>query len=249
LGQKKRGDRDAYGHEVWDYYNKLPAYGIIERDDGFIESVGGPKLYFAPYSEWHRIEKAAIKYAKGRVLDVGCGAGRVAIYLQNEKKFDVLGIDNSPLAIKVSKLRGLKKARLLDFHKIDFPRESFDSIVMFGNNFGLFSSWDTAKRLLKKLFVMTSENAVVICQSLDPYNTDNPDHVSYQRQNMKKGKMGGQVTIRARYRTFIGKWFDYLLVSKKEMKEITDGTGWKIEKFFEATERPFYIAVMRKISS
>jgi SAM-dependent methyltransferase len=83
-----------------------------------------------------RIEKAAIKFAKGRVLDVGCGAGRVAIYLQNEKKLDVLGIDNSPLAIKVSKLRGLKKAKLLDFRKINFPSTLFDTIVMFGNNGG-----------------------------------------------------------------------------------------------------------------
>lgn len=65
----------------------------------------GPRLYFAPYSEWYKIEKEALKFANGRVLDVGCDAGRVEIYLQNEKKLDVLGIDDSSLAIRVSKLQ------------------------------------------------------------------------------------------------------------------------------------------------
>jgi SAM-dependent methyltransferase len=165
----RAGDQDAYGHEVWDYYQAKPAYEIIERDDGYINTSQGPKVYFSPYDEWRRIEKESLEYAKGRVLDVGCSAGRIALHLQNEKRLDVLGIDNSPLAVKVSKLRGMKKVQLLDFHKIAFPPDSFDTIVMFGNNFGLFSSPGLAKKLLRKLFVMTSSDGVIICQSVDPY--------------------------------------------------------------------------------
>ena len=33
---------------------------------------------------WHLTEKKAIKYARGRVLDIGCGAGRHALYLQDK---------------------------------------------------------------------------------------------------------------------------------------------------------------------
>jgi 2-polyprenyl-3-methyl-5-hydroxy-6-metoxy-1,4-benzoquinol methylase len=53
-------------------------------------------------------EKKAIDYAKGRVLDVGCGAGRHILYLQ-KKGLKVLGIDQSPLAVNMCKLRGAKK--------------------------------------------------------------------------------------------------------------------------------------------
>ena len=246
MRRRETGDRDAYGHEIWDFYNKLPAYEIIERDDGFIDTSTGPVAYFSEFENWLRIEKAAIKFAKGRVLDVGCGAGRVAIYLQNEKELDILGIDNSPLAIKVSKLRGLKKAKLLDFHKINFPPTSFDTVVMFGNNFGLFANPALAKKLLKKLHRMTSDDATIICQSVDPYKTDNPDHLAYQRRNKKIGKLGGEIRIRARYRMFIGSWFEYLFVSKEEMKEIVMGTDWKIGRFFDDAERPFYIAMISK---
>jgi SAM-dependent methyltransferase len=246
LDKVREEEWDAYGQEIWDYYKKEYSYEVIERDDGYVNSSVGSKLYFAPYEKWHRIEKNAIRYAKGRVLDVGCGAGRVGIYLQNQKKLDVLGIDNSPLAIRVTKLRGVRKTRLLDFHAINFPFSSFDSVVMFGNNFGLFSNRNRARFLLKRLFRMTSENAVIICESLDPYITDDPAHIAYQRKNKKRSRMGGQVRIRVRYRRFVGKWFDYLLVSKKELQEIIKGTGWRIERFFDATERPVYVAILRK---
>ncbi len=239
-------DSDAYGREIWDYSRGRKTCEIIERDDGFIDISSGPKAYFAPFRYWPGIERKAIQYAKGRVLDVGCGAGRVGIYLQNKRRLDVLGIDNSPLAIKVSRKRGLRNTRLLAFEKINFKPSSFDSIVMFGNNFGLFGSKRRAKQLLKKLFVMSSLDAVLICESLDPYKTTDPDHLSYQAQNRARGRMSGQIRIRVRYLTLVGRWFDYLLVSQKEMKEIVRGTGWKIDRFIEERKRPLYIALISK---
>jgi SAM-dependent methyltransferase len=238
---------DAYGHEVWDYFKKRAGYEVIERDDGLIDqSDVAPRFYFVPFRDWPSIERRAIKFAKGRVLDVGCGAGRVAIYLQNHKKLDVVGIDISPLAIKVSKLRGLRKTRLLAFEDIDFKPGSFDSVVMFGNNFGLFGSKSRAKHLLKRLFKMTSTEGVIICESADPYETSNPDYLRYQKWNRAKGRMSGQVRIRARYRTYVGKWFDYLLVSQNEMKDIAEGTGWMVGRFMKSEKSPLYIGILRK---
>jgi 2-polyprenyl-3-methyl-5-hydroxy-6-metoxy-1,4-benzoquinol methylase len=46
-----------------------------------------------------------MQFVKGRVLDVGCGAGRHSLYLQ-EKGFDVLGTDISPLASESASLGG-----------------------------------------------------------------------------------------------------------------------------------------------
>jgi len=142
--------KDAYGQEVWAHLNGKESYEVVERDDGFIGLSGGAKAYFAEFKDWPKYQRQAIKFAKGRVLDVGTGAGRVALYLQ-KKGLRVTAIDNSPLAIKVCKRRGLKNARVLPIEKIGvFAPNTFDSVVMYGNNFGLFGNPKKAKELLRK---------------------------------------------------------------------------------------------------
>jgi len=40
--------------------------------------------------------------------------------------------------------------------------------------------------------------------------------------------MSGQTRLRVRYRNIEGAWFDYLFVSREEMREIVAGTGWVV---------------------
>ena len=60
--------------------------------------------------------------------------------------------------------------------------------------------------------------------------------------------MGGQVRIRVRYDTVKTPWFDYLLVSKAEMKNILKSTGWQIERFVDSTASA-YVAVIKRQAS
>lgn len=240
-------EEDAYGQEIWACYQGKEVFEVVERDDGYIDpSPHGPKIYFSRYADWAPYHRRAMDFVKGRVLDIGCGAGRHSLYLQ-EKGFDVLGIDNSPLAIKVSKLRGLKKARVMSIDDLNYKPDTFDTIIMMGNNFGLLGGFKKARMVLRKLHQMTSRNALVIADSLDPYKTDNPDHLEYHKQNKEKGRMGGQVRIRIRFKRYVGRWFDYLMVSKEEMKEVLKGTGWDVRQFIDS-EGPPYAAVLGKMA-
>ena len=101
-------EKDAYGQEIWAYFKQKAGFEVVERDGGYFGVSSGPKLYFSEFEDWPDREKKAMEFVKGRILDVGCGAGRHSLHLQR-KGFDVLGIDNSPLAIKVCKLRGQRK--------------------------------------------------------------------------------------------------------------------------------------------
>ncbi|MDD5528897.1 MAG: class I SAM-dependent methyltransferase [bacterium] len=238
-------DKDGFGQAIWTYFNKKEAFEIVERDDDYIGLSGGAKEYFAEFKDWTGWEKQAIKFAKGKVLDIGCGAGRVGLYLQ-QKGFDVTGIDNSPLAITVCKKRGLKKAIEMPIEKISkFKQYSFDTIIMFGNNFGLFGNFKKAKQLLKTLCEITSPDALIIAESRDPHKIDDPVHLAYHKHNIKRGRMAGQVKIRIRFRNYIGNWFEYLLVSKKEMEQILNGTGWEIKRYIDSGN-PTYIAIIKK---
>ena len=83
--------QDAYGHLILDYYNGQGNVEIVERVDGFIDTSRlGPLIYFAEYDDWAEHQKLAMTHVTGRVLDIGCGAGRHAIYLQKQG-LDVLG--------------------------------------------------------------------------------------------------------------------------------------------------------------
>jgi len=238
---------DAFGHEMYDYYQGKEVWEVIERDDGYIDVSIGAKRYFSEFEDWYNNEKEAMYYAEGKVLDIGWGAGRHSLYLQ-KNNFDVLGIDNSPLAIKVCKLRGLKKAELLSLHEIPSDIGKFDSILMLGNNFALTGSPQNAKKVLKTLFEITSENGRIIAEFVDPYNTDNEDHLEYHEFNRKRGRMGGQAIIRVRYRKYISPWFDFLMLSREELNELLTNTGWKKEELIEKNKKdPRYIAIIKKI--
>lgn len=239
-------EKDAYGQEIWAHFQGKESFEIIERDDGYINLSGGPKAYFSEYKDWPEQEKRAMKFAKGKILDIGCGAGRHSIYLQ-KKGLDVTGIDISPLAVKVSKLRGLKKARIMDIKDISkFRTGTFSTILMMGNNFGLLgNSRQKQKSILKKMHRITSKDGIIIVQNRNPYKTKNPAHLTYIRSKKKRGQTGVPLRIRVRFKQYKGDWFDYLFVSEKEMKKILEGTGWEVKKFI-APKESVYIAVIKK---
>jgi hypothetical protein len=122
----------------------------------------------------------------------------------------------------------------------------FDTILMLGNNFGLFANRAQARLLLRRFLKMTNPGAKIIAESLDIYKRPLlPSHRKYHQLNTRRGRMPGQVKIRVRYRDLNTPWFDYLLVSKKEMREILDGTGWSVRQFISSKSTP-YLAVIER---
>jgi len=240
---------DAFGLEMWACYKGGPPFEIVERDDGYIDAANSTGQYFAEFKDWPERQKRGMKFVRGdNALDVGCGAGRVSLFLQS-KGIHVTAIDSSPLAVRISKKRGVKKARVVPFEGIERIRENgFTTVVMFGNNFGLFANVRKAKRLLKRLHRMTTERAVLIAETANPYRTTNALHRQYQRRNRQRGRMGGQLRIRIRFQSIATPWFDFLSVSPNEMKHILTGTGWKVTRFIEGGKRS-YVAVIEKVTA
>jgi len=238
--------QDAHGRLIYDYFKGRPlGVEIVERDDGFVNS-GAGGAYISQYNDWPARERSAIRFAKGKVLDIGCGGGRHSLFLQ-EKGLDVTGVDVSPLAVQVCRARGLKDVRLISIDDVGPSMGKFDTILMLGNNFGLFSSRNKARILLRRFLNMTNPEAKIIAESLDIYKRPvEPAHHRYHRLNIKHGRMPGQVKIRIRYRDLATPWFDYLLASKKEMKQILTGTGWRAKRFFSSKKGPSYIAIIER---
>jgi SAM-dependent methyltransferase len=240
---------DAYGQMLLDQFlNHKKTSEIIVRDDGQLDFGSEDGLYFTVYDEWPPAEKEAVGLVRGRVLDVGCGAGRHALYLQ-EKGFDVLGIDISPGAIDVCRRRGLKKAEVLAVENVDrLEGEIFDTILMLGNNFGLLGNPDKAKTILEKFARLTPADGRLIAGTFDPYKTDDPNHLAYHKMNRLRNRLPGQVTMRVCYKQTVSPWFEYLFASPEEMREILEDTARQVKELLPS-EKAHYFAVIEKKNS
>jgi SAM-dependent methyltransferase len=236
---------DAYGRLIADYLETGEGTEIVEREDGFIAASGGAALYFAPFAKWPKAERTAMRLVRGRVLDVGTGAGRVPLYLQ-DRGHEVVGIDLSPAAVEVARRRGAKDVRELPVTRVSRKLGRFDTIVMFGNNFGLVGNRRRAPWLLRRFRSITNDGARILAESVDPYKTDKPEHLAFHRRNRRAGRMGGQLRIRVRYGTYATPWFEYLLASPEEMAKLAKGTGWKLAEVIDEGEH-VYVGVLERV--
>ena len=234
---------DAFGKVFMAYHRGKRAMYIIERDDGLVDELDG-KEYFREYDEWPQHERDALAWTKRRVLDVGCGAGRVALWLQ-ERGHEVVGIDLSPLAVEVSRERGVGDCRVMDARRLDFPERHFDTVIMFGNNLGIAGGFEETRLMLEGLHRVTSDDGVIIASTRAPLKTDNPVHLAYHEQNRKRGRPPGLVRIRVGFQGEYDDWFELLMVEEEELVEVLEPTGWKLERIYWS-EGANYTAILTK---
>lgn len=227
-------EQDAWGHALLNYHLTGEGFEVIERDDGYIESNAlAETIYFAGFDEWPSHERRALMHATGRVLDAGCGAGRVAGWLA-ERGCEVVGLDVSPLALKVARLRGVATTKLGSLFDIDSTWGRFDTVVMMGNNLALIGSPRKATALLKRLARLMPEDGKIIGSTMDPYRTKNEDHLAYHRRNAERGRPGGQLRIRVRHKSYATPWFDLWFMSEDELRDVAASAGWQARKVYRS---------------
>lgn len=236
----------AFGRALMACYRGEAQVYHIERDDNYLEA-GDLRQYFLGEKGFSPLEQTAMDLVRGRVLDIGCGAGKHSVYLQ-EQGYDVLGIDISSLALQVCELRGLKKTKLLSISEIgQLPADSVDTVIMMGNNFGLFGSFANAREYLKELLRITSAEGQIVAVTSDPYITTDPIHLAYHKFNLSRGRMAGQIRFRIRFQNLVNDWMDYLLASPAEVRAILEGTGWKLGQALPSSSgERFYLSVIVK---
>jgi len=231
---------DAYGALLQAHVDEGEEIEIVERDDGFIDAHEGVWHYFTEFDDWFEEEKEAIGYASGHVLDIGCAAGRVCLYLQKEG-YRVTGIDNSPGAIRLAKKRGVKNAICRSITQIDRRLAPVDTFVLFGHNFGLLGNETRARWLLRRFKNLCNDDGLILATSRDASISDLPADIAYRRGNRRQGKLPGQMRVRIRYRDIRGLWLDFLFASKKEVIRIVDGTGWQVSHFIDGEKGSFAV--------
>jgi SAM-dependent methyltransferase len=219
-----------------------PVIEIIERDDGLINGAPADHYLDEP-RDWPPHDHRALRLCRGHVLDVGAGAGRTAIELQR-RGMAVTGLDTSPGAIEVARRRGLRDTVLSTIDGYARSPARYDTFLLLGNNLGLLESRERAPAFLAAAAALANPGARIVAHGTDPYGTTDPVHVAYHERNRTRGRLGGQLRLRLRYRLLTTDWFDYLVCSPAELESLLTGTRWRL-KSIDAEDKPYYLAVLQ----
>ena len=135
----------------------------IESDLSEDDELPIPHL-FRDFDQFPRLEQLAMNATKGRVLDIGAGAGIHALYLQN-KGHDVHAIDSSPGAVDYMQRQGIP-ATCIDVFQYQ-PSEKFDTLLLMMNGIGIAGKVQRLPELLHHLTSMLNEGGSILCDSTD----------------------------------------------------------------------------------
>ncbi|MEU2340025.1 class I SAM-dependent methyltransferase [Streptomyces sp. NPDC013172] len=220
---------DAWGQLLLDCHTAgLPRdtyFEICERDDGYISGYDAVGFFTGP-DAWPALDRWAFSRFRGRVLDIGVGAGRFAVPFQ-DRGGEIVGLDVSADALDVCRRRGLAETFLGTVD--DLPESArFDTFLLLGRNLGLLESRERAPRLLGALARLSRPGARIVGTGMDPYLLDGAQHAEYLAANRRQGRMSGQMRLRLRHRLLVTDWFDYLFASLPELEALAEGTGWEL---------------------
>lgn len=214
----KKTDPDIMGMAMLDYH-----YGRQQEDIISYSSIAGEdklplKHLFRSFDEMPKLEQLALKRTKGKTLDVGCGSGIHALYLQ-QQNIAVEAIDISKGAVEVCKLRGLKNARCISLYKL--KDKKYDTILLLMNGIGLCGKLSKLPALLEHLKSLLNENGVILTDSSD---------LSYMLEDRsyyleKSEAYYGEVTFQLFYKELESKPFDWVYIDFETLKEQAELVG------------------------
>ena len=157
-------NEDIIGTALLDYQKGNYSEDIITYSSLNEEDVLPLPYMFREFKDMPDIEQKALSLCSGQVLDVGCGAGSHALYLQN-MGISVTGLDASKGAIEVSKLRGLKSAIYGNLE--DYQGQQFDTILVLMNGVGLAGTLNGLEQFFTKLKSLLKDNGQILLDSSD----------------------------------------------------------------------------------
>ena len=156
---------DLFGKAILDFQtNNSPEDIITETNISESDEMSVAYL-FRSYKEMPELEQKALQLTKGKVLDVGCGAGSHSLYLQNERNLEVIAIDISEKAIKACALRGIKNTRVQNLLAVE--NETFDTILLLMNGTGIFETLSETSKYLQKSKNLLSPTGQILIDSSD----------------------------------------------------------------------------------
>lgn len=231
--------KDLFGKAILDYQTDNAPEDLITETSISEEDEMSVAYLFRAFEEMPLIEQKALELAKGKVLDIGCGAGSHSLYLQNEKGLDVTSIDISANAIKCCQLRGLGNAIEIDVLDLDSDVNKFDTILLLMNGTGIFGTLERAPDFLQKLKSLLNPGGQVLIDSSDIIYMFDEDEDGGKW--IPSDNYYGEVTFTVTYKNEKEDSFEWLYLDYNTLQNASFDNGLKCE-LIEEGEHFDYLA-------
>ena len=209
---------DCHGQAILDYYNG-------ERKEPLIlhNSYGEPEempveVFFREPIDFTDLENQGISECRGKILDIGAGAGAMSLLLQG-LEFNVTAIENSPGCIETMKALGVQQVIDEDY---TVHNGRYDTLFMSMNGIGIIgklAQLGSFMQIAKKL--LNPDGQVVLDSSDIQYlykdKLKMPDHYH------------GEVSYCYEYKGQKGEWFDWVYIGSDILEKEANILGLKFE--------------------
>ena len=229
--------KDLFGKAILDFQtNNSPENLITETNISEADEMSVDYL-FRSFNEMPKLEKKALQLCRGKVLDVGCGAGSHSLYLQ-EKGFEVTAIDISENAMKACKLRGLNDVRVQNILEVsadtsgsELAKQKFDTILLLMNGTGIFGTLAETSKYLQKLKSLLNPNGQILIDSSDIiYMFDENADGSYL---VPADGYYGELTFTISYKNETEESFPWLYLDYNTLQNAAQSNGLECELIIE----------------
>jgi SAM-dependent methyltransferase len=219
-----RRNQDPIGKAVNDYSHGITGDAILVRTDIAEDETLSPAYFFRTYEEMPLQEQEALKRCKGRVLDVGAGAGAHSIWLKN-KGLETVSIDISPFSCDTMKERGLKEVLCCDVYSL--TDQKFDTILLLMNGAGVAQTLPGLSILLNHLKNLLNQGGRILADSSDLlylFTDENGESWVDIASDTYYGEMEYQLS----YKNIKGKKFPWLFVDPDTLTDYAENAGFRV---------------------
>lgn len=226
---------DPLGKALLDYLEKPDINAKINVFSTTMESnpLSVPFL-FRTFEGMPLIEKKALELCKGKILDIGAGAGSHALELQ-KKGMNVSVLDNSKGAIEAMKIRGLKNV----FHQniFEHTENQYDTLLMMMNGIGLVGNLEGLDKFLNQVKKILNPKGQIILESSDIQHLYN--EITIEALLNYPNRYYGIVTYWMEYKNQKSELFDWLFIDFERLKKHCSKNEFRLEKIYEGKDNNF----------
>ncbi|MFN6946582.1 MAG: class I SAM-dependent methyltransferase [Cytophagaceae bacterium] len=194
------------------------------------------EVYFRSKEDFNSLELMALENSKGRILDIGAGAGSFTIELENAG-LDVTALEISPSCCQIMERMGVQN--ILETDIWDYSDEKYDTLLLMMNGIGLAGSLEKLPDFLLKMKGLLNKEGKIIFDSSD---------ISYLYEGIDKPKETyyGEIGYCFEYQEQMGEWFQWLYVDENTLQEICTSVGLKMN-ILHKNEFDQYLAELKMI--